>query len=68
MYLCSPVTEVVERVDVPTACLVQVGEERADDRTSQVADMERLGDVGRGVFDDDPLALAEVVGAVLRLF
>ena len=68
MYLCSPVTEVVERVDVPTARLVQVGEERADDRTSQVADMERLGDVGRGVFDDDPLALTEVVGAVLRLF
>ena len=60
-YLSSPVTKVVERDDLPAARAVQVGEECADDGTSEVADVEGLGDVWGRVLDDKSLALPEVV-------
>ena len=67
-YLCTPITEVVQGDDLPSARPVEVGEEGTDDRAPEVADVERLCDVGRGVLDDDALALAERVRAVLWLF
>ena len=46
-HLGSPITKVVHGDDLPPTGLIQVGEERADDGTPQVANMERLGDIGR---------------------
>ena len=60
-YLSSPVAEVVERVNIPSAGAVEIGEKRADDGTSEVADVEGLCDVGRRVLDDDSLTLAETI-------
>lgn len=67
-YLGTPVSEVVHRDHFPSARLVEVREERANDGAPQVADVEGFGDVGGGVLDDDTLALAEVVRAIFRLF
>lgn len=65
--MCSPVAKVVYRNDLPSARLVKIRKERADDRTSQVAYVEALGDVWSGVLDDDLLSRARFVGAVFRL-
>ena len=56
--LGSPVAEVIERHDIPTTRLVQIREEGADDRAPEMANMERLCDVGGRVFDDNLLPFA----------
>ena len=60
-HLSAPVAEIVQGHDLPAARFVQIREERADDGTSEVADVERLCDVGRRVLDDDSLTLAETI-------
>ena len=66
-HLCAPVTEVVHRDDLPTARLVQVREEGANDGTPQVSDVELLCDVRGRVLDNDAFAGTSGVGAILRL-
>lgn len=67
-HLGTPITQVVHRLDIPTARLVEVSKERADNSAPKMADMERLGYVRRRVLDDDRFTLARVVGAVTRVF
>lgn len=49
--LFPPIPEIVDPDDFPPVGFVQVGQEGADDGRSEVAGVERLGDVGRGEFD-----------------
>lgn len=64
--LLTPITEVVDSRDIPTGTLVQLGEETTDDGTSQMAGVERLGNIGRGEFDNDLLLSGFRVVGVLE--
>ena len=66
-YLCAPITEVVHGYDFPPARTVYVGQERPDDGASKMTHMEFLGDIRRRILDDDFLAGARRVCAVLDL-
>lgn len=55
-----------DRAQIPR--LVQIREECTDDSAAQVADVERLGDIRRGIFYDYALACAGAVRAELGLF
>lgn len=48
--LFSPVTEVVHGRDTPTCRRVEVGEEGADNRRTEMADVKLLRNVGRAIF------------------
>lgn len=62
--LRSPITEVVHASDVPSASLVDVGNESTDDGTPQMTGVDWLGDVGRRKVDEHALALSGLVGAI----
>lgn len=60
-YLCSPITKIVHRNDVPPAGFVEVREERPEDGAPDVTNMEAFGNVRRRIFDDHLLACTRVV-------
>ncbi|PPQ83559.1 hypothetical protein CVT25_006795 [Psilocybe cyanescens] len=66
-HLCASIPQIIHRDNLPSTRLIQVLEERADDRPPQMPNLERLGCVRRRVLDDDFLALAGVIRAVLQL-
>ena len=70
--LCAVVARVVPAAYIVSQCLIDQIDGIADDRAPDVTDVERLGDIGRGVLHDNQLAftyirLAEIV-RVQRLF
>ena len=64
--LRPPVPEVVVAGHVVTALLQDVHQRVAEDGVPEVADVEGLGDVGRGDVRDDPVGIGPVTGAVRR--
>ena len=65
--LLAPVTQVVQALHVPAIGLVQIRQERTDDRATQMTSVEGLGDIRRRKLYQARLALAGIVGAVRRL-
>jgi hypothetical protein len=63
-YLSTPIAEVVDGSNVPPARLVEVCKESADDRRTEMANVEALRDVGRGVLQEQLLALPNRVRAI----
>ena len=63
--LRAPVAQVVDAHALVAQVLVDLVERVADHRGGQVADVEALGDIDRGVVDADDAALTLVGGAVL---
>lgn len=63
----SPISQIVHSNNIPSAALVEVRQETADDGTSEMASMEGLRNIGARKFHNDTLALAGVDGSVCRL-
>jgi hypothetical protein len=63
--LGTPVTDVVLPYDGVPGVRQNVAQGIADHRRAEVADVHLLGDVGLGVVDDNPLAVARPRGAEL---
>lgn len=65
--LLAPVTQVVQALHVPAIGLVQIRQERTDDRATQMTSVEGLRDIRRRELYQARLALACIVRAVRRL-
>jgi len=65
--LAAPVAEVVEADDAVPGAFVEVGDEGAYDGAAEVADVEFLGYVGAGEFDDDGFAVDGVISLGWRV-
>ena len=60
--LRSPVPEVIQTSHLPSHCLVQVGNDCADNGRSEMACVEGFGDIGRGEIDQHVFAVSDRLG------